>query len=927
MTLLPTITLAIQPVMAVAPAAASPQAVLSGTTGEGGRKVMRGVAFESFDAVVRFGVAKYPSSKSPHPVDVETEASERAKKRSNSGLADPTTKQIIDAVGGSAVAPAAILGNSFEGITGGNPPDGAVAAGPFQVISASNQGVRIHSKDGTSVGGSPTLRQFFASVVIGPSTAGLGGGFDPRAVFDPYISRFWVIAVGEVDPVGTTAGLSSVFVALSNTNDAIGGWTFFRLNMRLENTNNVEKWCDYPSWGVSSDAIFVSCNMYNFPAVRGTAPAGTYYSKVRTMTKAQFLTNACCTWWDNWDLREGGLGLVPAMTVQAATMYGAAGVGEFLVNSHAQGGSGHVLQVWKITNAANCCVAGAQASPTWQSYEINVGSYPAPPSGAQPGTNGIATGSSRLQSASWRAGQLSTTQTTACADGSGGLDACVAFTEINVSAYPVAMSLTNDWAWHPANGTDRYFPAVVSNNAGDKTMVFTKSNGTLNPTATFLGIPRSSTCTTCVDGAETTLLAGTAAATCTVVSPATSCNASLGDYQAASPDPDGTGIWISGQAFTSNLITQVGLTQEAGDTTPPVTTATQTPIPDDGEIHHSKPVTVTLTSTDAGSGPWKISYRAFQGAVTLIPQTTVTATTVSIQVTTDDTHIVFRGIDRWGNLEANREIVVWIDQRPQKIVFASTRDGNSRGNHELYVMNADGSGQVRLTYNDADDTQPVLDHLGRVFFTSNRDGNYEIYRLDRDSSVHRLTNSPGRDVNPAVESDGNLLAFASNRSGNLDIYSMNTDGGNVSVPLYATPNAELEPDWLTSSRLAWVHNDSADPDFDPDDYNIYVGNPNEFLGTPGQDRSPAWNHDGSKIAASLDGDIVVFDVHTASNFTYLTQGPENDASPTWSPGGGFIAFSTDRTGDDEIFRMASDGSADTNLTNDAGNDVEPYWEV
>ena len=33
----------------------------------------------------------------------------------------------------------------------------------------------------------------------------------------------------------------------------------------------------------------------------------------------------------------------------------------------------------------------------------------------------------------------------------------------------------------------------------------------------------------------------------------------------------------------------------------------------------------------------------------------------------------------------------------QRIAFASTRDGNS----EIYVMNADGSGQTRLTNNPA----------------------------------------------------------------------------------------------------------------------------------------------------------------------------------------------------------------------------------
>jgi Tol biopolymer transport system component len=37
-----------------------------------------------------------------------------------------------------------------------------------------------------------------------------------------------------------------------------------------------------------------------------------------------------------------------------------------------------------------------------------------------------------------------------------------------------------------------------------------------------------------------------------------------------------------------------------------------------------------------------------------------------------------------------------------KIVFVSTRDGN----YEIYVMNADGSGQMRLTNNNDGDEYP-----------------------------------------------------------------------------------------------------------------------------------------------------------------------------------------------------------------------------
>jgi TolB protein len=54
-------------------------------------------------------------------------------------------------------------------------------------------------------------------------------------------------------------------------------------------------------------------------------------------------------------------------------------------------------------------------------------------------------------------------------------------------------------------------------------------------------------------------------------------------------------------------------------------------------------------------------------------------------------------------------IISFLDYRVEwslagnKILFVSNRDGNN----EIYSMNADGSDQLRLTYNPADDHSPV----------------------------------------------------------------------------------------------------------------------------------------------------------------------------------------------------------------------------
>lgn len=184
-------------------------------------------------------------------------------------------------------------------------------------------------------------------------------------------------------------------------------------------------------------------------------------------------------------------------------------------------------------------------------------------------------------------------------------------------------------------------------------------------------------------------------------------------------------------------------------------------------------------------------------------------------------------------------------------------------------------------------------NLPRIVFSSQRDRNTELYIMYADGSGQtRLTNNRFWDSEPTASRDGKRIAFVSDRDGNDEIYIMNVDGSDV-------------------LRLT---NDSA------------------------KDGLPAFSPDGTQLLffSERDGNVEIYRMNAdGSDQTNLSNNPAMDHYPSWSPDGKQILFNSARDGyaslnevldpNGEIYVMNTDGTNQTRLTHDGGNDGRPLW--
>jgi Tol biopolymer transport system component len=158
------------------------------------------------------------------------------------------------------------------------------------------------------------------------------------------------------------------------------------------------------------------------------------------------------------------------------------------------------------------------------------------------------------------------------------------------------------------------------------------------------------------------------------------------------------------------------------------------------------------------------------------------------------------------------------------------------------VMNANGTGQTRITVDPSPDVEPSWGANDRIVFTSRRSGTDQIYTVNPDGSgLFGPLTTAGSNHQPKWNTLGNRIVFASNRDGNEEIYTMR-QGGEEQFRLTNNTTPDLWPAYApNNSKIVFAaEKDPALPNTELYTMNIDGSSQERITIQQGRDEHPTW---------------------------------------------------------------------------------------
>lgn len=301
---------------------------------------------------------------------------------------------------------------------------------------------------------------------------------------------------------------------------------------------------------------------------------------------------------------------------------------------------------------------------------------------------------------------------------------------------------------------------------------------------------------------------------------------------------------------------------------------------------------------------------------------------------------------QWAAAPASAEMVAFGALKAENgrlIVFGWVFDarGNSQVLGKQYdeVASQDMARTVAHRFADA-----IIAQLGggingiaetKIYFVSSRTGSKEIWAMDYDGeNQHQMTHLGTTSLSPRISPDNSRLAFSSlGREGwAIRMYSLDL-GRLVSFPGGAVGGNNFSPAWSgDGSKLAFSSSRSGSPEIWVADAN--GGNMHQLTAFRRADVSPTWNPRTNAQISFVSGrtglpQIYIMD-QDGANVQRMTDGGYA-ISPDWSPNGQFLVFSWNRKygpgapGGQDIYIMDIASKRWMQLTHDSGSNDFPCW--
>ncbi|MCK5883067.1 MAG: PD40 domain-containing protein [Bacteriovoracaceae bacterium] len=227
----------------------------------------------------------------------------------------------------------------------------------------------------------------------------------------------------------------------------------------------------------------------------------------------------------------------------------------------------------------------------------------------------------------------------------------------------------------------------------------------------------------------------------------------------------------------------------------------------------------------------------------------------------------------------------------KKVLYSLIREGVRRRNINLYMMDLTTKKFHLLSSRKGINSGAVfLPGDKEIFLTMSHSGNSEIYKMVlKTKKLTAVTKHYAIDVDPSINNNGSLMTFLSGRAGKPMIYTLDPRGREKNV-----------------KRVSYVGRFNATPRFSPDGREIVFS---------------SW----------LDNRFDIFRIDSKGlNLSRLTKNFGSNEDPTYSKDGQFIAFSSKRVlskykAVQNIYIMDRDGDILGNITKKFGNCITPRW--